>query len=208
MRACLFLFLTIGLWGVSASASDKPTQVTEFVRSASGFVRGQTDGQVDQFLGIPYAAPPVGELRWKAPVRPQGWSGIRDATTMGNECTQLQNVKGGQEVDGSEDCLYLNVYRPANTAPRPLLPVLIFIHGGLNHRGSGNDYDPRAMAAKTGIVVVTINYRLNVFGFLALPSLDNEAGSPSSGNFGLLDQQAAMEWVQRTSAALAVIHST
>ncbi|HEX6546173.1 MAG TPA: carboxylesterase family protein, partial [Bryobacteraceae bacterium] len=98
---------------------------------------------------------------------------------------------------GSEDCLYLNVYRPADVGRGELLPVLIFIHGGLNHRDSGNDYDPSEMVAKEHIVVVTINYRLNVFGFLALPSLDHEAHDTSSGNFGFLDQQAALRWVHQ-----------
>ena len=190
----LFVFI----FGASSlSAQNVSKSVTEFVLTERGFLRGQTDGQVDTFLGIPYAAPPIGDLRWKAPAAPPRWSGIRDATAMGNQCTQLQNAGkgGGQIVAGSEDCLYLNVYRPAGARPRQLLPVLVFVHGGLNHRDSGNDYDPSEMVAKTGIIVVTLNYRLNVFGFLALPSLDSEAGDPSSGNFGLLDQQAAMRWV-------------
>ena len=196
MKLCIFLYATIGHCAASLNAQDGPKPVTEFVWSERGFIRGQSDGKVDQFLGIPYAAPPVGELRWKAPVQPQGWSGIRDATVSGSPCTQLTNAKGGgQVVMGSEDCLYLNVYRPAGARPWQLLPVLVFVYGGLNHRGAGTDYDPSAMVAKTGIVVVTINYRLNVFGFLAPPSLDAEAGNPSSGNFGLLDQQAALRWV-------------
>jgi para-nitrobenzyl esterase len=195
MRVGVLLLAAIGISGGLANAQESPGPVIEFVRSSNGFIRGQSDEQVQRFLGIPYAAPPVGDLRWKAPAPPERWHGIRDATRMGSECTQLENAKGGQVVAGSEDCLYLNVYRPANWRFRQLLPVLVFIHGGLNHRGSGNDYDPSEMVAKTGIVVVTINYRLNVFGFLALPSLDNETGDPSSGNYGLLDQQAALRWV-------------
>ena len=195
MRAGFLLLAAMGVFAGTSHAQESYTPVIEFVRSSAGFIRGQTNGQVDKFLGLPYAAPPVGDFRWKAPTPPQGWSGIRDATVMGSECTQLKAGKGGQVVSGSEDCLYLNVYRPANTRSRKPLPVLVFIHGGLNHRGSGNDYDPSEMAASEGIIVVTINYRLNVFGFLALPSLDSEAGSPSSGNYGLLDQQAALRWV-------------
>jgi para-nitrobenzyl esterase len=194
MRVCLFLSL-IACQAALLKAQDSPKPVVEFVWSERGFIRGQTDGQVDRFLGIPYAAPPVGDLRWKAPAPPQPWIGIRNATVPGSACTQSTVAKGGQTIVGSEDCLYLNVYRPASVRPRQLLPVLVFIHGGLNHRGSGNDYDPSTMVAKAGIVVVTINYRLNAFGFLALPSLDREAGGPSSGNFGFLDQQAAMRWV-------------
>lgn len=195
MRVSLYLFIAVGVSGGLLNAQETSKPVIEFVRSEVGFIRGQTDGQVDRFLGVPYAAPPIGNLRWKAPAPPPGWSGIRDAAALGNECTQLQNTKGGQVVAGSEDCLYLNVYRPANTRSRQLLPVFVFVHGGLNHRNSGNDYDPTEMVAETGIIVVTINYRLNVFGFLALPSLDTEADNPSSGNYGLLDQQAALRWV-------------
>jgi para-nitrobenzyl esterase len=195
MRTSLFIFSAMALWAYSLNVYDGSKPVTEFVASAHGFVSGQTDGDVDEFLGIPYAAPPIGDLRWKAPMPPQGWSGIRDATALRSECTQLVRTKGAQVVTGSEDCLYLNVYRPAAARLGRSLPVVIFIHGGLNHHESGNDYDPSAMAAKSGIIVVTINYRLNVFGFLALPSLDREAGGPSSGNYGLLDQQAAMRWV-------------
>ncbi|HEY3841237.1 MAG TPA: carboxylesterase family protein [Bryobacteraceae bacterium] len=196
MRLRWLLFAAIGTSAGLLCAQNPPKTVTEFVRTQVGFIRGQTDGQVDRFLGVPFAAPPVGDLRWKAPSPPQSWSGIRDATVPASECTQLQNTKNGQVVTGSEDCLYLNIYRPANARPRQLIPVFVFIHGGLNHRDSANDYDPTEMVAKTGIIVVTIDYRLNVFGFLALPSLDSEAGEPSSGNFGLLDQQAALRWVR------------
>jgi para-nitrobenzyl esterase len=152
-------------------------------------MRGFSDGRVDQFLGIPYAAPPVGDLRWKAPADGPSWSSVRDAVRAGSQCVQSSG--------GDEDCLYLNVYRPFGTARGQKLPVLIFVHGGGNQQGSGYLYDPSDLVAKTQIIVVTINYRLNVFGFLALPSLDAEAGEPSSGNFGLMDQQAAMRWVQR-----------
>jgi para-nitrobenzyl esterase len=195
MKTHLLLPILICAVGPMAARNNvKP--VTAFVRSERGSVRGQTNGVVDKFLGIPYAAPPVGELRWRPPVPHDPWYGLRDATQAENECTQLKAVSArGDAVVGSEDCLYLNVYRPANTRRTELLPVLIVIHGGLNHRDSGNDYDPSAMVAKGSIIVVTFNYRLNVFGFLALPSLDREAGDPSSGNFGLLDQQAAMCWI-------------
>jgi len=167
--------------------------VVEYIWSQHGFVRGQTDGQTDRFLGIPYAAPPIGELRWKAPTGPPPWTDTRDATKAGNECLQVRT--GSDAISGSEDCLYLNIFRPATTASGALLPVLLYIHGGSNQDGAGSDYDPSAMTAQ-GVIVVTINYRLGVFGFLALPSLDAEIGEPSSGNFGLMDQQAAMRWVR------------
>src|SRR5581483_2490737 len=164
----------------------------------NGFVRGLTDGVVERFLGIPYAAPPVGDLRWQAPVEEVSWMGIRDATKPGCRCVQAKQDKsnpGRKSVAGNEDCLYLNIYRPA-LRRSGALPVLLYIHGGSNQSGSGSDYDASAMAMK-GIVVVTINYRLGAFGFLALPSLDAESGEPSSGNFGFMDQQAAIRWVHR-----------
>src|SRR5215471_19191015 len=109
MRPGFFLLAAISVLGGLSNAQENSSSVIEFVRSSAGFIRGQTDGHVDKFLGIPYAAPPVGDLRWEPPAPPQGWTGIRDATVMGSECTQLEVGKGGQVVKGSEDCLYLNV---------------------------------------------------------------------------------------------------
>ncbi len=163
----------------------------EYVRTADGFVRGQTNGMVDKFLGVPYAQPPVGVLRWKAPVETVTWSGVRAAMKPGGVC--VQRKPGAKAMAGQEDCLYLNVYRPSRR-DSGLLPVLVYIHGGSNQYGAGSDYDPSAMVA-AGIIVVTINYRLGAFGFLALPSFDTETGEPSSGNFGFMDQQAALRWV-------------
>ncbi|WP_321477622.1 carboxylesterase family protein [uncultured Paludibaculum sp.] len=185
------------LFAVSLTAQSEVTGVVGFVRTERGFVRGQTDGGVDKFLGIPFAAPPVGELRWKAPVEPAKWTGVLDATKLASSCTQLsRGAAGNQRVEGSEDCLYLNVYRPTRPGIGRPRPVIVFIHGGSNQRGSGAEYDPSEMVAKTGVVVVTVNYRLNVLGFLAPPSLDAEAGEPTSGNFGFQDQQAALRWVR------------
>ena len=183
-----FTALGILLCIVPLNAQNGFLSPTRIVRTENGTMRGISDGKVDQFLGIPYAAPPVGDLRWKAPAAAPSWSGVRDAVRASSQCVQ----SGG----GDEDCLYLNVYRPFGTTRGQKLPVLIFIHGGGNQQGSGDLYDPSNLVAQTGTIVVTINYRLNVFGFLALPSLDAEAGEPSSGNFGLMDQQAAMRWVQ------------
>ena len=183
-----FTALGILLCIVPLNAQNGFLSPTRIVRTENGLMRGISDGKVDQFLGIPYAAPPVGDLRWKAPADAPSWSGVRDAVRAGRQCVQSSG--------GDEDCLYLNVYRPFGTTRDQKLPVLIFIHGGGNQQGSGDLYDPSNLVAQTGTIVVTINYRLNVFGFLALPSLDAEAGEPSSGNFGLMDQQAAMRWVQ------------
>ena len=174
-------------------AQDGFLSPTEIVQTGQGMVQGISNGSVEKFLGIPYAAPPTGALRWKAPAEARSWAGVRDAVRDGSQCTQ----PGG----GSEDCLFLNIYRPADATPQGLLPVIIFIHGGSNQVGTGNTYHPTQWVARTKIIVVTINYRVNVFGFLALPSLDAEAGEPSSGNFGLMDQQAAMRWVNANIAA-------
>ncbi|MBV8732999.1 MAG: carboxylesterase family protein [Acidobacteriia bacterium] len=180
--------LGILVCAVSLNGQDGFVSPTKVVHTTEGRVLGFSDGKVDRFLGIPYATPPIGDLRWKAPVEASGWQGVRDAIQQGSQCVQANG-------DGSEDCLYLNIYRPAGTEHGDSLPAIFFIHGGGNQQGSGNDYDPSDWVANTRIIVVTINYRLNVFGFLALPALDAEAGEPASGNYGLMDQQAAMRWV-------------
>jgi para-nitrobenzyl esterase len=171
------------------------------VWTESGLVRGLSANGAQEFLGIPYATPPIGDLRWKPAMPVARWRGIREATTLPPACAQLPSPNG--PGSSAEDCLYLSVYRPADfhgfSGRRQ--PVLIWIHGGGFLNGSGSQQDASEMAAVTDTIVVMINYRLNVFGFLALPSLSAEAPDGSSGNLGLLDQQAAMAWVQRNIAA-------
>src|SRR3954447_5785619 len=168
------------------------------VRTENGVVRGFTVDGAEKFLGIPYAAPPVGALRWRPPAAAQPWHGVRDATHYGNRCPQLPSSNGaGSE---NEDCLDVNVFRPARL-DRPPAPVLVFIHGGGLVNGSGDQHDGALLARSNGIVVVSLNYRLGVFGFLALPSLSAEAPDHSSGDYGILDQQAAIRWVHRNIAA-------
>jgi para-nitrobenzyl esterase len=173
------------------------------VATAKGAIRGLRVGDVDQFLGVPYAAPPVGHLRWRPPAPAASWRPrVRDATTPPTPCPQTF-VPGGMSsptTRTAEDCLYLNIYRPA-ALQTMRLPVLVFIPGGAFINGTSNLYDGSALAARSGMVVVTISYRLNVFGFLALPALTKKAPDHSSGNYGLLDQQAALRWVQRNIAA-------
>jgi para-nitrobenzyl esterase len=164
------------------------------VQTVNGTIKGLVTSTTRQFLGIPYAAPPVGNLRWRAPQPVTSWQGTRSATTFGNICTQAQ----GQTVIGSEDCLYLNVYTPAVLEAN--LPVMVWIHGGAFVSGAGSQYDPTALVTRGNVIVVTINYRLGSFGFLALPGLSNEVRSGSSGNYGLLDQQAALHWVRANIA--------
>jgi len=151
------------------------------------------------FKGIPYAAPPVGELRWKAPQPVQPWNGIRSIAEWGPRCVQSSRLGDLDPLNKrmDEDCLYLNVWTPATSSSQSL-PVMVWIHGGSNLNGAGSqpEFDGSHLASK-GVVVVTINYRLDVFGFLAHPELTKESGTYSSGNYGLLDQIAALKWVQR-----------
>ena len=158
-----------------------------------GAIRGVAVQGGHAFRGLPYAAPPVGELRWKAPQPAVPWAGVRDGSQFGPSGPQprvpLTNVGG----ELSEDSLYLNVNTPGVTGKGR--PVLVWFHGGGNVLGAGRDYDPAKLAAK-GTVVVTVNYRLGALGFLAHPALAEYPGGPS-GNYGLMDQQAALRWVQR-----------
>jgi para-nitrobenzyl esterase len=174
----------------AASVSDR----APIVHIDTGVVRGVAVSGGYHFLGLPYAAPPTGNLRWQAPRPPAAWQGIRDATQFAPSCPQAPgSLTAGRT---NEDCLYLNVYTPQLVSqPGGGLPVLVWIHGGGFTQGAGRDYDPTKLAAD-GIVVVTINYRLGALGFLSHPALASSPGGPS-GNYGLMDQQAALRWVQR-----------
>ena len=164
------------------------------VRTGDGAVQGMTVGTVNEFLGVPYAAPPTGNLRWRPPQPPAPWQGIRDATQFAPSCPQPPSPFAPHGTF-SEDCLYLNVYTPMLPGgDGNRRPVLVWIHGGgLTEEGSSN-YDGAKLAAD-GAVVVTINYRLGALGFLAHPALASRPGGPA-GNYGLMDQQAALRWVQ------------
>jgi para-nitrobenzyl esterase len=151
------------------------------------------------FQGIPYARPPIGELRWRDPEPPLPWSGLRDGTNAPPACMQVDWKWNSQAAkNDSEDCLYLNIATPTWPAPQKL-PVLFWIHGGANYNGAGR-VGPQTLTRR-GIVLVTINYRLSVFGFLAHPELTRESKHHSSGNYALLDQIAALQWVRQNIAA-------
>ena len=171
------------------AASGGPVAVT-----GTGLVRGTVAGATDQFLGIPYAAPPVGALRWAPPQPAAHWSGIRPATSFAPHCPQSASPFGLAST--SEDCLFLNVFRPARGPAHR--PVMVWIHGGALVTGESDGYDP-ANLARRGVVVVTINYRLGALGFLAEGALAAQPGGPA-GNYGLMDQQAALRWVHRNIA--------
>jgi para-nitrobenzyl esterase len=183
-----------------AAASPAGASDLSVVRTANGLVRGTVGSSFRTFLGIPFAAPPVGALRFKAPQPAANWKGVRDTTHFGSPCPQVAGIfaPNGQGST-NEDCLFLNVSTP--TPVRSLRPVMVWIHGGGFTAGSASQYDASVLSAKGQAVVVTINYRLGPIGFLALPGLSAESRDGSSGNYGIEDQQAALRWVRRNIAA-------
>ncbi len=182
---------------VTASALSRQSAASGPVTgTANGPVRGLANGAVDEFLGIPYAAPPVGALRWQPPRPAARWSGVRDATQFAPHCPQPAGPFG--QASTSENCLFLNVFTPSHRWAGSHFPVMVWIHGGALVSGESNDYDPTQMVAD-GVTVVTINYRLGALGFLAHPALADANGQ--SGDYGLMDQQAALRWVQRNIAS-------
>ena len=194
----------------AAAVRIQPSALTA-ARVAEGQLSGapaEKNPAVGVFKGVPFAAAPVGDLRWRAPQPPAAWQGVRKADAFSASC--VQNIVDARKpwtyefmAHGaiSEDCLYLNVWTPATSASERH-PVLVYIHGGANTEGSGSVpvYDGTGLASK-GVVVVTINYRLGPFGFLAHPELTKEAAYRASGNYGLLDQIAAVKWVKANAAA-------
>ena len=182
--------------GISTMANADPLTV----KTAQGKVRGKTlnDGKVKAFLGLPYAAPPVGDLRWKAPQPPAKWKSERDATSFGARCAQghVYDDMIFQDRGESEDFLFLNVYSPADATAKSKLPVMFWIHGGGYIAGASSEPRHNGDFLPTkGVVLVTINYRLGVFGFLATEDLAEEANG-AAGNYGLLDMVAALRWVK------------
>src|SRR5580658_5296492 len=177
----------------SVTQPDSPA-----VTTTNGELRGlaRKDGGA-QFLGIPYAEPPVGDLRWREPVPVKPWHGVRDAIRYGAPCAQpaLGEWNKIEAFFGKEDCLYLNVVAP-DWPVKQLLPVMFWIHGGANVGGSGGGslYNDGTLASH-GVVTVSINYRLGVFGFFAHPELTRESVHHASGNYGLMDQILALHWV-------------
>lgn len=164
------------------------------IATDKGLVQGVNTASMLEYKGIPYAAAPVGELRWKAPAAAASWTGVRSGSTYGSPCPQVATAFGLPSTN--EDCLYLNVYTPKTPGP---FPVMVWIHGGAFVYGEGGaGYDASKLVAQ-GVAVVTINYRLGAFGFLAHPALTAEQGA-GSGNYGLMDQQAALAWVKNNIA--------
>lgn len=200
-----YLVVTVAM---AALAPGPAFALPETIVLDSGKISGAETGvenDIRVFKGIPYAAPPVGDLRWKPPQPVKSWEGVWECTEFGSACPQNPYPEGSfyyrEPAPMSEDCLYLNVWTGAESADEKR-PVMVWIHGGALTRGSGAIpwYDGTALAQK-GVVVVTINYRLGPLGYFAHPALSDESEHDSSGNYGLLDQIAALEWVQDNIAA-------
>ncbi|MEZ0483737.1 carboxylesterase/lipase family protein [Fibrella aquatica] len=199
----LLMLACVGVATVAPAQMTK-TSAPPRVKIANGMLEGVTEtGGLRSFKGIPFAQPPVGDWRWREPQPPKNWTGVRKANQFGPRAMQ-RAIFGDMNFRSngvSEDCLYLNVWTPAKSA-NDKLPVLVYFYGGGYMAGDGSEprYDGESMA-RQGIVTLTVNYRLGVFGFMAHPELTKESPHKASGNYGLLDQQAALVWVQKNIAA-------
>lgn len=190
----LLLFTSVSLWAASPSVDQ--------VTIDSGSLKGEIDGNIVSFKGIPFAAPPVGNLRWQPPQPVAPWTGVRAANKYGSDCMQAPYRANLGEVTFNEDCLYLNVWAPVARGPKPL-PVMVWIYGGGFVIGGTSLYshDNGAPSAKRGVVFVNLNYRLGRFGFFAHQALSAENPKGPLGNYGFMDQIAALKWVQKNISA-------
>jgi para-nitrobenzyl esterase len=195
MKSVIRLFLLGIILNLSGCNSNSPVTI---VKVDAGKVEGVVEDDITVFKGIPFAAPPVGNLRWKAPQPVKTWDGVLKADKYGPSCPQMQrNFAGMQKIETSEDCLYLNVWTPAKKS-REKLPVMVWIYGGGFAMGSTSypTYSGEQLA-KMGVIVVSVAYRVGPLGFMAHPELTAESENHVSGNYGLLDQIAGLRWVQR-----------
>lgn len=198
------LIVALCLLGCCAAGSQAATDTAPIVNAPAGQIQGQTDGDIRIFRGIPYALPPIKGMRWRPPAAMPRWEGVRSANDFGPACMQVQSktmvsVYSNPPMPVSEDCLTLNIWTPKNAKNAP---VFVWIHGGALVGGSSREatYDGSKLAER-GIIVVSINYRLGVLGYLAHPGLSAESPKGVSGNYGLLDQIAALSWIRYNAAA-------
>jgi para-nitrobenzyl esterase len=198
--AVLVIIISFSLQAQQTVLNDT-TVLAPKVKINSGIIRGVKVGEVDYFKGIPYAAPPVGEFRWRPPQPVVGWQGELDASKFGASCAQAGwgAAPGSIQAGSSEDCLFLNIWRPTGASKNAKLPVMVWIHGGAFVGGNGNTSGDQF--AKQGVILITINYRLGRLGHFAFPALSKEHPEEPKGSYAFMDQIAALKWVQQNIVA-------
>ncbi|MER7050920.1 carboxylesterase family protein [Streptomyces sp. NPDC000351] len=197
-RMAIALGITAGLVSATGTAAATDHGAGPVVRTDKGTVRGTVTDTARVFQGVPYAAPPTGERRWAPTAPARRWHGVLDASRPGSACPQTGSTPPAGPASLDEDCLFVNVTTPRTVSAEPR-PVMVYLHGGDHTDGSGDMHGARRLAARGDVAVVTVNYRLGALGYLAHPGLEGRRGE--SGNYGFLDQQAALRWVQRNAAA-------